>query len=383
MKNKIIIFSVVFLTGLVFFFAEKTNAVDLVEQAKQKASDAATDAASKAVSNVTDSGVGLMEEIAGQGSGVNLGTGNTAAASNTNATTIDGASNLGFKGIVPCGTDATGPCTLCHLIIGIYRIFKYGLYLVVTAGLVGVFIGGAMYLIASGSEEMINSAKRVISASLIGFSLVLGGWLIVNIILNVLPTDSGLGISKTNWYTFNCDTTSVTGEALKTTEETSKDQVTQRENDPCTPNKAPWCLQGLKCSGEKCIPDETAATTCMKSTTQWVKTDNCASGGTTPEGIRVSATVELASWYCSCRGSKSSEGYKCCDGVVAISAKKQGGCCIGPKDSYKYTKCFDGESLTEDDCYFMTNSGNEKGEYFANKKCVDVTVSGEARKACQ
>jgi hypothetical protein len=114
-------------------------------------------------------------------------------------------------GIVPCGTDSTGPCTLCHFIIGIQNLVQYGLYLVTTMAFVGIFIGGAMYMISVGDSAMIESAKRFIGASLVGFALVLGAWLIVNIILNVMPVRQNLGIGKTNWYTFKCDTTSTQG----------------------------------------------------------------------------------------------------------------------------------------------------------------------------
>jgi hypothetical protein len=112
-------------------------------------------------------------------------------------------SDPGFKGIVPCGTDATGPCTLCHLISGIYRIFKYGLYLVTTAALVGVFIGGAMYLVSSGDEGLMGSAKSFMGASLKGFAIVIGAWLIVNTIFFLLPHKEDYGVGKSKWYSMD------------------------------------------------------------------------------------------------------------------------------------------------------------------------------------
>jgi ABC-type dipeptide/oligopeptide/nickel transport system permease subunit len=118
-------------------------------------------------------------------------------------------------GIVPCGTDSTGPCTLCHFIIGIQKLVEYGLYLVTTMAFVGIFLGGAMYMISTGDPTMIESAKKFIGASVLGFALVLGAWLIVNIILNVMPMAPNLGIGKTNWYTFKCDTISTQGSGTK------------------------------------------------------------------------------------------------------------------------------------------------------------------------
>lgn len=123
-----------------------------------------------------------------------------------------------FNGIVPCGTDATGPCTLCHLIVGIQRLFKYGLYLVTTLAFVGIFIGGAMYMISVGDSGMMDSAKAFIRASLIGFALVLGAWLIVNIVINVLPVRPDLWptLQKTSWNKFSCSTTSSGGTSVST-----------------------------------------------------------------------------------------------------------------------------------------------------------------------
>jgi len=108
--------------------------------------------------------------------------------------------------IVPCGTDS--PCTLCHFIVGIKKLVDYGIYLVTTMAFVGIFIGGAMYMISSGDSAMIESAKKFIGASVLGFALVLGAWLIVNIIFNILPIQ---GVYKTNWHTFSCSTVSTAG----------------------------------------------------------------------------------------------------------------------------------------------------------------------------
>jgi hypothetical protein len=115
-----------------------------------------------------------------------------------------------FQGIVPCGTDENDKCTLCHLIIGIQRLVRYGLYLVTTATLVGIFIGGAMYLISAGNEELLKSAKSFISATLMGFGIVLGAWIIVNTIFWIIPRKSDYGIGKSTWFSIECSTVSST-----------------------------------------------------------------------------------------------------------------------------------------------------------------------------
>lgn len=126
-----------------------------------------------------------------------------------------------WKGIVPCGRNSgtaeeMAPCTLCHLVIGFQRLVQYGLYMAVTLALVAIFFSGVMYIISSGDEGMMTSAKGFLKASLIGFAVVLGGWLIVNVTLWVLGAKGDLGIGVESWNKFTCSTTSLAvTEAIK------------------------------------------------------------------------------------------------------------------------------------------------------------------------
>jgi hypothetical protein len=54
-----------------------------------------------------------------------------------------------------------------------------------------------------------STAKGMIEKVIGGLALILCGWLIVNTIIGVLANDTmGIGIQKTNWYTFRCDSKS-------------------------------------------------------------------------------------------------------------------------------------------------------------------------------
>ncbi len=113
------------------------------------------------------------------------------------------------NGIVPCATEANDvPCTLCHFIVGFYRLFQYGLYIVITAAFIAIFFAGTMYVISSGDEGMMTSAKSFLKAALIGFTVIVGAWLIVNITLWLISAQPTLGVERTNWYTFTCNTAS-------------------------------------------------------------------------------------------------------------------------------------------------------------------------------
>lgn len=112
-----------------------------------------------------------------------------------------------YKGLVPCG-GKTDPCTLCHLIIMANGLFNFGLNILVTVALLGIAIGGVMYILAAGNEAAITRAKGFLWAAVGGFAIVLAAWLIVFITMRFLSAKDDLGIEKTNWNTFDCDTKS-------------------------------------------------------------------------------------------------------------------------------------------------------------------------------
>ncbi|MFA4817901.1 MAG: pilin [Parcubacteria group bacterium] len=122
----------------------------------------------------------------------------------------------GWKGIVPCGrntgtAEEMAPCTLCHLVVGFQRLVQYGMYMVVSLALVGIFFAGVMYMVSTGDENMMTQAKGFLKVSLIGFAVVIGGWLIVNVTMWVLGAKTDLGVNAVAWNKFTCDTKSSQG----------------------------------------------------------------------------------------------------------------------------------------------------------------------------
>ncbi|HRZ94973.1 MAG TPA: pilin [Candidatus Moranbacteria bacterium] len=118
------------------------------------------------------------------------------------------SSSSSSSGIVPCGGESD-PCTLCHLIIGIWNLIEWGKNILVTVAIVAIFISGIMYTVSTGSEKMITQAKDFLTASLVGFAITLAAWLIVDVTITwVANADPQLGIGKSSWHTFTCDTAS-------------------------------------------------------------------------------------------------------------------------------------------------------------------------------
>jgi len=108
-------------------------------------------------------------------------------------------------GIVPCATQAVPrPCTLCDLIVGFYRIFQYGLFMVITLAFVAITIAGIMYLVSTGNEGLMKAAKSFLQAALIGFVFVAAAWLLVNIVLWLITAKADLGIQRRSWWQVDC-----------------------------------------------------------------------------------------------------------------------------------------------------------------------------------
>jgi hypothetical protein len=108
-------------------------------------------------------------------------------------------------GLVPCGNGPNNPCTLCHFVVGFQNLINFMLKLVVTVGFVGIFASGVLYIISAGDEKLMGSAKSALSASLIGFAIVLGAWLIVNVTLWAFSAKLDMRAGG-NWYTLECST---------------------------------------------------------------------------------------------------------------------------------------------------------------------------------
>jgi hypothetical protein len=123
---------------------------------------------------------------------------------------------LVFKGhIVPCGRstddaivgkelDETQECTLCHLFIMLKNIFDLMLSLLIIVAILFIVIAGIIYIVSAGNSSMIEFAKKILKKTLIGFALMLAGWLLVYTLLVFLKAEDMIG-SGGKWYEFDCD----------------------------------------------------------------------------------------------------------------------------------------------------------------------------------
>ncbi|MFZ2299668.1 MAG: pilin [Candidatus Moraniibacteriota bacterium] len=118
--------------------------------------------------------------------------------------------------LVPCGrssgtAEEQKPCTVCHLVVGGNGIINWGLKIMTFVAIAVIVAMGIFYIVSTGDEGMMQTAKGGIKAALIGFAVMLAAWLIVNTTLKILTAKvPGLGITSSG-FTFSCDTSSSTG----------------------------------------------------------------------------------------------------------------------------------------------------------------------------
>lgn len=115
--------------------------------------------------------------------------------------------------IVPCATSTNDrACKLCDLIVGIKNIIDWGKNILVVVALVVITVGGLMYSMSSGNEQMMEMSKNIIMQALWGVIIVLGAWLIINLSMRLLSVgNSDLGITATSWSKFDCNSNSSGG----------------------------------------------------------------------------------------------------------------------------------------------------------------------------
>lgn len=118
--------------------------------------------------------------------------------------------------LVPCGrlTDDPGTednneaedCTLCHLFLLLKNVFDLMLSLLIVTAILFITVGGVVYIVSMGNTSLAGVAKNIITKTLIGFALMLAGWLLVFTLLTFLSAGDMIG--KGSWFNFTCDTTS-------------------------------------------------------------------------------------------------------------------------------------------------------------------------------
>lgn len=150
-------------------------------------------------------------------------------------------------GLVPCGGESEPMCDLCYLVVGFDNIIEnIFLKLLAWVSLAGIAISGVMYMVSTGNETMIRQAKDFLKASVMGFTIVLTAWLMVNVAMLFLSAKSDLGVTATSWSTFDCDHTAPQSQQAPA-QQAPAQQAPVQQAPPQSPPDEQWNaeLQGL------------------------------------------------------------------------------------------------------------------------------------------
>ncbi len=84
--------------------------------------------------------------------------------------------------LVPCG-GANNPCKACHLVSLAQNVLQWLIKIMAFVIALTFAFGGFKMVMSAGNEGAVSSAKEMMTNSVIGFLLLLSGWLIVETVL--------------------------------------------------------------------------------------------------------------------------------------------------------------------------------------------------------
>jgi len=111
--------------------------------------------------------------------------------------------NLDFlRGIVPCGTSyANRACTICDFFVLIQNIINFFLFVLAPLVTLAAIYIAFLFMFSGGSPAKITEAKGKLWLVIIGIFWVLGSWLVLNTILNIVANPA---VFPWPWNQINC-----------------------------------------------------------------------------------------------------------------------------------------------------------------------------------
>jgi len=189
-------------------------------------------------------------------------------------------------GLVPCGRMCNDPCTkececcpctLCHLFVLFKKIVDFlTINIIFPLAVLMIVIGGVMFLTAAGSPERINTAKKILTSTVIGLVIIFLAWLIVDTTIGVLVrTDNPFGMVLRNWSDIPCP---ICGDGVC---ESKYGETSENCPADCGPPPTPIC-SNLSCQGSEtncqCGTAQTTAANpwcCAASNSVYASQANC------------------------------------------------------------------------------------------------------------
>ena len=87
--------------------------------------------------------------------------------------------------LVPCNGTTT-PCTMDMVFTMIGGVYSFIIKLAAGLATLVATIGGVLILVSAGNPSLSGTGKKIFYSALIGLFLVLGSWLIINLVLTAI-----------------------------------------------------------------------------------------------------------------------------------------------------------------------------------------------------
>ena len=97
----------------------------------------------------------------------------------------------GIKEIVPCGTSyASHACTVCDFFVLLQNIINLFIAITIPLGTIAAVYIAFLFMTSGGSSSKITDAKSKLWLVILGIFWILGSWLVLNTILNIVVDSS-------------------------------------------------------------------------------------------------------------------------------------------------------------------------------------------------
>lgn len=103
-------------------------------------------------------------------------------------------------GLVPCGGQGEVPCQACHVTELINNVVAWLFVVLSIVAAILIMIAGFKLVTSGGNSGALSSAKETLVNILIGFIILMGGWIIIDTFMKALVTGQVYGI----WNQIQC-----------------------------------------------------------------------------------------------------------------------------------------------------------------------------------
>ena len=108
--------------------------------------------------------------------------------------------------LVPCGGEGENRCELCHIFVMIDRILDFIiLRLTPVVAVLMLVIGGLMFFFAGTNPGTLETAKKVITNTVIGLVIIFTAWIVISTFLNYIGVMEWTGLGSGGWSVIDID----------------------------------------------------------------------------------------------------------------------------------------------------------------------------------